>query len=429
MKITLTAKLKLLPTADQFQALRRTQLAYRDALNFVSAYSFTHGKTSNGKRLQRETYADLRRQFGLPAQMACNVPRQVGSTYQALWTKVRRNAEARRLGYTKKHFKGLDHAPRYVSPTLTYNLGRDYSLRTSQEISMLTLSGRLHVPYQGYAKHVALMRVGATIGGAKLWYDRGKQRFYLLVSLTVEIPDPRPEKPQHIIGVDVGQRYLATVATLGNDAQFYRGKEVRSQADHLTRLQKRLQRKGTRSATRRRIAIGARERRLKLNTNHTISKRILDTHPHAFIGLEDVMGMRDRTKRKQGKKASPKQRKAKRQTSTWACAELHRMLAYKACLSGSLCVKVDADYTSQACPRCGFTSRANRPDNGLLFVCGQCHYTLHADLVGARNIALRTLVIRHDWMTTGQLSDAPDVTDNEAKAVRLQRYAELRCFF
>ena len=81
---------------------------------------------------------------------------------------------------------------------------------------------------------------------------------------------------------------------------------------------------------------------------------------------------------------------------------------------------MDADYTSQACPRCGFISRANRPKHGLLFVCGQCQYTLHADLVGARNIALRALVIRQDWMATGQLSDAPDVTDREAKAARLE---------
>ena len=82
MKITLTAKLKLVTSADQFRALRATQLAYRAALNYVSAYSFAHRKTSNRKRLQKATYADLRRQFGLPSQMACNVPRQVGATYQ-----------------------------------------------------------------------------------------------------------------------------------------------------------------------------------------------------------------------------------------------------------------------------------------------------------------------------------------------------------
>ena len=114
-------------SADQFRALRATQLAYRAALNYVSAYSFAHRKTSSGKRLQKATYADLRRQFGLPAQMACNVPRQVGATYKGLWTKARKNAEARRLGYTMRRGVSLDKAPHYVSPTLTYNLGRDYS--------------------------------------------------------------------------------------------------------------------------------------------------------------------------------------------------------------------------------------------------------------------------------------------------------------
>jgi putative transposase len=96
----ITAKLKLILTADQFMALRQTQLAYRDALNMVSRYAFAHSKTSNQQRLQRETYPDVRAQFGLPAQMACNVPRQVGATYKGLWTKVKKNAEARRLGYT-----------------------------------------------------------------------------------------------------------------------------------------------------------------------------------------------------------------------------------------------------------------------------------------------------------------------------------------
>src|SRR5215472_1841489 len=199
MKTTQTAKLKLLTTPDQFRALRATQLAYRDALNYVSAYSFAHRKKSSGKRLQQATYADLRRQFGLPSQMACNVPRQVGATYKGLWTKARKNAEARRLGYTKRRFKGLDKAPHYVSPTLIYNLGRDYWLRAGQEVSLLTLEGRIHVPYQGWSRHVALLQEGATIGGAKLWYDRNKQRFYLLVSLTLDTPEPTPECQRQVL--------------------------------------------------------------------------------------------------------------------------------------------------------------------------------------------------------------------------------------
>jgi putative transposase len=426
VKTTFTAKLKLLTTPDQFAALRQTQLAYRDALNLVSAYSFTHGKISHSKRLQKETYISVRTQFGLPAQMACSVPRQVGATYKGLWTKAKKNAEARRLGYTKRRFKGLDKAPHYVSPTLIYVYGHDYTLKTEQRVSLLTCAGRMIVPYRGYSKHIILLRETADIGEAKLWYDQAKKRFYLLVSLTVETPDPTPESHTSIVGVDVGQRYLATVATLDNGAQFYSGKEIRAKADHYARIQKRLQRKGTRSATRRRIAIGQRERRLQLNTNHTISKHILDSHQRAFIGLEALNGIRERTKHKHGKKASKKQRRTNRHASRWAFAELHAFLDYKAVLAGSLCVKVDADYTSQACPHCGHTAKENRPKQGLLFVCQACHYTLHADLVGARNISLRTLFVRQAWASTGQLSIAPDVTDREAKVARLSRYAELR---
>jgi predicted transposase len=69
-------------------------LAKRAALNIVSRYAFEHGKMSNEVGLQERTYQDIRTRFGLPAQMACSVPRQVGATYKALWTKVKANTAA-----------------------------------------------------------------------------------------------------------------------------------------------------------------------------------------------------------------------------------------------------------------------------------------------------------------------------------------------
>jgi IS605 OrfB family transposase len=229
-----------------------------------------------------------------------------------------------------------------------------------------------------------------------------------------------------VVGVDVGQRYLAVTATPTNAASFYSGKAVRAKADHYARLRKRLQKQGTRSATRRLIVIGGRERRLKQDRNHLISRRIVDMHPQSLIGLEDLTAIHERTRRKRGKKATQKQRRANGQASKWAFAELQSYIAYKAILAGSMAVKVDAYHTSQACPRCGYASKANRPHQGLLFVCQNCHYSLHADLIGARNIALRTLLARQDWTSTGVLSVCPDVSDDEAKAAQRQRYAELR---
>ncbi|HEX6478483.1 MAG TPA: transposase [Ktedonobacteraceae bacterium] len=443
MQQIITAKLKLLATPEQHHMLRQTQLAYRDALNHVSRYAFTQGKTSNTDRLQKGTYRAIRALYALPAQMACNVPRQVAATYKGLWTKLKQNREHRKAGHTKKRYRGLDQPPRYVSPTLTYNYGYDYSFKSGQQVSVLTLHGRIILPYQGYDRHVALIQHGAVIGGAKLYYDKPHKQFYLLVSLELDLPDPTPETLPSVVGVDVGMRYLAVTATMNNDSSFYSGKQVRARADHYARLQKRLQKKGTRSATRRKIAMSGRERRLKLQTNHRIAKSIVATHPHTLIGLEELTGIRERTKRrkKNGKGTEPlskKARRANRHASRWAFAELHSMIAYKAALSkSSLAIKVDPDYTSQACPLCGYTDKRNRPGNGLLFICqnGQCPYrqrtggqpyTLHADLIGARNIAMRTLLTRQDWVRTGVLSVRPDVSDAETKAARLNRYAELR---
>jgi len=174
-----------------------------------------------------------------------------------------------------------------------------------------------------------------------------------------------------------------------------------------------------------------------LQANHTIANQIIEQHPHALIGLEQLTDIRERTKRRKRRRkrngkgyepVSPKARKANRVYSQWSFAELHTLISYKAALAGSLAIKVDADYTSKACPMCGHTTDENRPHKGLLFICQnpQCGYTLHADLVGARNITMRTLLVRQDWIRTGLLSMAPDASDKEAKAARLQRYAELR---
>src|SRR5216684_7859581 len=206
MKVTLTAKLKLQTTPEQFQALRQTQLAYRDALNYVSTYAFEHGKMSNKVRLQDGTYDEVRARYKIPAQMACSIPRQVGATYKTLWTKVKQNAAQRKAGITKKRYKGLDQPPKYVSPTLTYQLGHDYSFKTEHRVSILTLEGRVIVPYTGYDKHVALIEHGASIGAAQLWYDQPHKHFYLLVSLEIEVADPTPESYKQVVGVDVGQR-------------------------------------------------------------------------------------------------------------------------------------------------------------------------------------------------------------------------------
>jgi IS605 OrfB family transposase len=324
----------------------------------------------------------------------------------------------------------LDQAPRSSSPTLSDHLGHDDGFTTGQQVSIMTWEGRSSVPSTGYNPHVACIQQGARLGAAKRWFDKPHQQVYLLVSVEREVPNPRLQMHQCIAGVDVGQRYLAVATDRQNHMQCFAGASACAHADHDARLRMRLQHTGTRSATRRLVVSAGRERRLKHDRHHLISRRSVDAYPHSLIGLEDLTHIRERRRRKRtrtyGKNATGKQRRANRHASQWAFAELQGFVAYKALLCGSMAVRVDAYKTSQACPRCGYTAEDNHPAKGVLCSCQACHLVLHADLIGARNVALRTLLARQDWVRTGVVSEHPEVSDGEAKAAQRQRYAEVR---
>ncbi|GEM46798.1 transposase [Deinococcus cellulosilyticus NBRC 106333 = KACC 11606] len=424
--MTLTAKLKLCHNREQKTQLDQVTLAYRDALNYTSQKAFEMEKTSNAAKIQQEVYKTLRERFGLGAQMACSVPRYVGAAYKTLWTKVKQSKVARELNPKARRYKGLDNPPRFVSRTLSYQYQRDYSFKKGQQVSIMTLKGRLVLPYEGYAKHLEFIANGAEMGTAKLWYSKARKQYFLLVPLTIELSDPEPSSHKQVVGVDVGMRYLATASNTSGKTLFKSGKATLRKAERFLKARKSLQQKGTRSATRRLVMLSGRERRFIADTNSSLAVQILKTFPQAFIGVEELTHVRDRTERRSRPHSSEQQRKANRRRARWSYAELQGFLAYKAALRGSMVVKVDAHYTSQTCPRCGHCSRGNRPEKGLMFACESCGYQLHADLVGARNVGLRALLVRQDWASTGCLSCIPDVSDVETKVERLKRYSELR---
>lgn len=421
----ITAKLKLKTNPEQKELLRGVSLAYRDALNYTSQLNFENGKSANGTKIQKLVYQEIRSRFGLPSQMACNVPRQVGATYKGLLTKLKQSEKVIECGWTKKRFKGLDKAPKYSSRTCSLNYLRDFTFKQNQQVSVITLNRRITVSYSGYNKHLELIKSGCKIGGAKIYYSKPTKTYYLLVSLELELPELQSTDLKRVVGVDVGRRFLAVTTDTNNKTQFFKGAEIIYKASRYQRARKTLQQKGTRNATRRLVALSGRERRFTADVNHQISSKLVT--PNTLFGLEDLTHIRERTKpKRKGKKVSCKQRKANSNQAKWSFAELHSFIDYKAVFVSSLAIKVDADYSSQGCPKCGHTSRNNRPNKGLIFKCEACHFEIHADLAGSRNLTLRTLLSRQDWERTGVLSVRPDVSSVEAKAERLKRYSELR---
>jgi transposase len=69
-------------------------------------------------------------------------------------------------------------------------------------------------------------------------------------------------------------------------------------------------------------------------------------------------------------------------------AHIPKQVAWGAAKRGIRAGKVKSAYTSQACPRCHFVERSNRPEQQT-FCCGVCGWRLHADHNAAVNSAAR----------------------------------------
>lgn len=86
-------------------------------------------------------------------------------------------------------------------------------------------------------------------------------------------------------------------------------------------------------------------------------------------------------------RSTPIARLLNRRLGRWLKGYLHERLLYKAELNGVELTVVNAAYTSQSCPLCWFTSKANR--RGEHFQCADCGYTGSADAVAATNVLRR----------------------------------------
>ena len=62
------------------------------------------------------------------------------------------------------------------------------------------------------------------------------------------------------------------------------------------------------------------------------------------------------------------------------------MLTIQAKQNESTVIKVDPAHTSQCCPKCGHTEKANRNKKTHLFTCKNCDYQSNDDRIGSMNL-------------------------------------------
>jgi putative transposase len=363
--VKLTLQTQLLPDRDQAQKLSATIRAFNAAADWLAGEAWRL-KTANKVELQQLYYRQLRDDFGLSAQMAIRCIAQVCEAYSRDKSK-------------RPRFK------KYASVPYDQRL---MSFKGARRVSLLTLEGRTIVPViMGKCQSE---RFNGKHGQCDL-LRRKDGKWFLLV--TVEAPDVAPRPSTDFIGVDFGVVNLA----VDSDGEMQMGDDVEQTRKHYEKVKRSLQRKATKqkrggkrplNAKRKLKALSGRERRFKANTNHTIAKKIVAkaTDTGRGVAIEDLEGIRNRTRFR---------KKQRDRMSKWAFAELRGYIEYKAALLGVKVTAVDPRNTSKRCPSCNHVSRKNRIKRDV-FLCDECGYFEHADIVGAKNIRSGALVIARE---------------------------------
>ena len=346
-----TLQIKLLPDERQEEALIETFVRFNEACNFVSRIAFER-RLYNKVFLQKIVYREIREKFGLAAQLAIRVIAKVVETYKA----------------DKEHFHELRDFG-----SIIYDQ-RILSFKGMDQVSINTIHGRIRIPMTtGKYGKIPFDRVR---GQCDL--VRKNRLFYLMVA--VEVPEEPTVEPQDIIGVDMGIVNIAVDST----GKYYSGDKINEVRKHNADLRSRLQSVGTRSAKRHLKKLSGKENRFARNTNHVISKEIVQRAKgtSSAIAIEDLSGIRMRTTVRKGSRYIH---------NSWSFYQLRSFIEYKARESGIPVIAVDPHNTSRECPNCHSISKRNRPERSH-FRCVSCGIEGEADFIASLNIRNRAAV-------------------------------------
>jgi putative transposase len=361
MKIVRTLKIKLSLSEEQISMVNKTLEAFLDALNYASKVSFDNGEISNKPTLQKIVYNDLRAKFDLKSQMAVNVCTAVCGAYA-----------------TQHSNNNYGTLAEYKTPKAIYSYGRDYSFLNNKEtISLNTIDKRIRVPFKVNNYFKKYLTKDWKFGSLEL--VKHKNSYYAHITVNSEVEEKPLDKYKNIIGIDVGQNFIATCYDSNGSVKFYKGRYLKNMRAKYKHLRKQLQEKGTHNAHKKLKDINQREQRTMTDINHSISKDIVKhaKETNAIIVMEDLKGINLSCKVKKNNRYY---------RISWAFNELQSFIEYKAMQEGLKVMYIDPAYTSQTCPKCANVDRGNRNHKLHLFRCKACGYSLNDDLIAAKNI-------------------------------------------
>jgi putative transposase len=368
-------KFELIPDGEQQRDMRR----------FAGSCRFVYNKAL---AVQKENHEAGNKFIGY-VPMAANLPiwkREVGQEWlkdapsQALQhalkdlEKAYKNFFAKRADFPRFKRKGSGDSFRYPEP---------------KQIKLDQDNSRILLPKLGWLRYRNSRDVLGEVRNATVSQSDGK--WFVSIQTERGILQPLPTATS-AIGIDVG---IARFATMSDESYIAPLNSFKKHQQRLARYQRRMSRKVKFSnnwkkakAKVQKIHTGIANARKDFlhKTTTTISQN------HALVCIEDLQ-VRNMSKSSKGN--SEQHGKMVKQKSGLNRAildqgwgEFRRQLDYKVVWNGGMLLAVPPHNTSRTCPCCGHVSKDNRQTQAK-FLCVDCGYENHADVVGAINVLER----------------------------------------
>lgn len=259
----------------------------------------------------------------------------------------------------------------------------------SKQIKIDQANDRIFLPKLGWLRYRNSRDVLGEVRNVTVSQSGGK--WFASIQTQREVEQPLPTATT-AIGIDVG---IARFATMSDGDFIAPLNSFKKHQQRLARYQRSMSRKVKFSSNWKKAK--ARVQRIHSRianarkdflhkTTTTISKN------HALVCIEDLQ-VRNMVKSSRGTIEQPGKKVRQKSGLNRAIldqgwGEFRRQLGYKLAWHGGMLLVVPPHHTSQTCPACAHVSKDNRQTQAS-FLCVDCGYENHADVVGAINVLAR----------------------------------------
>jgi len=241
--------------------------------------------------------------------------------------------------------------------------------------------------------HLDILKTALTgdewkIGTAESLFHNGKTELHVNVTNTEQIVRDKQDS-RTVIGVDINEDNVALTALSEGrveDTLVIDFPEIKFERHRYFTMRKRVQNAGKSSMH---DTLEGREERFVRDRLHKVSRHIVEWSQQfekPCIVFEDLKEIRD---------SIDYGTRMNRRLHHLPFRALQFYTSYKASFEEIPTAWINPEYTSQRCPMCGHTERANR--NKKRFKCRDCCHQDHSDRSASVNIAVKGIRKHQDW--------------------------------